>query len=189
MTATILDTAPAERLRMDPGVKVLSSIGLAVGAIFGLAGTFAPSDALRGLAWGIDGLGIVMASALLAVDFFRRGEDRVAAGFLVFLVAESVIVSGAAMDLAASVPSFGAGTGMWALALALISSPPVFPLVVRLLGLVTAALFLATALRIFAGADILPTTSPLPFYIYPLFVATMVGWIITFWRTGKSRSS
>jgi hypothetical protein len=174
---------------MDPGVKVLSSIGLAVGAVFGLAGTFAPSDALRGLAWGIDGLGIVMASALLAVDFSRRGEDRVAAGFLVFLVAESVVVSGAAMDLAASVPSFGAGMGMWAVALALISSPPVFPLVARLLGLVTAALFLATALRIFAGADILPTASPLPFYIYPLFVATMMGWIITFWRTGKRRSS
>ena len=48
---------------MDRGVKVLSSVGLALGAIFGLAGTFAQSASLRGLAWGIDGLGIVMASA------------------------------------------------------------------------------------------------------------------------------
>lgn len=167
---------------MDRGVKILSSIGLAVGGIFGIAGTFAPTASLRGLAWGIDGLGLIMASALLAVAFFRRGQDRVAAGFLVFLVAQSMIVSGAAMDLVESVPSFGAGVGMWALALALISAPAAFPLPVRLLGLVASGLFVLTSLRIFAGAEILPTASPIPFYIYPIFVATFVGWITTIWR-------
>src|SRR5262245_4427087 len=116
---------------MDRGTRLLASMGLALGAALGLAGSFAPSPALRGLAWGIDGLGLVMASALLAVAFFRRGQDRVAVGFLVFMVAESIIVSGAAMDLVESVPSFGAGMGMWAVALALISTPAVFPSVVR----------------------------------------------------------
>lgn len=52
---------------MTTTVKVSASLGLALGGIFGLAGTFAPSDALRGLAWGIDGLALVAASALLAV--------------------------------------------------------------------------------------------------------------------------
>ena len=167
---------------MDRSVKVLSSIGLTIGSVFGMAGTFAPTSSLRGLAWGIDGLGLIMASALLSLAYFRRGQDRVAAGFLVFLVGQSMIVSGAPMELADSVPSFGAGTGMWAVALALISAPGAFPLVVRLLGLITSVLFASTAVRIFAGQEILPTSTPMPFYIYPLFVATMVGWIVAIWR-------
>jgi hypothetical protein len=130
-----------------------------------------------------DGLGLVMASALLTLVFYRRDQDLVASGFLVFAVGEGIILSGAATDLAASVPSFGAGAGMWAVALALISIPRAFPLIVRLLGLGTAILFAATAGQIFAGVQILPTSSPLPFYAYPLFVATFVGWIWTLLKT------
>jgi hypothetical protein len=84
-----------------------------------MAGTFAPSAFLRGLAWGIDGVGLVMASALLTLAFYRKGQDLVASGFLVFVVGEGLILSGAAMDLTASIPSFGAGISLWALALAL----------------------------------------------------------------------
>lgn len=57
------------------GATALASVGLAVGGVLGLAGTFAPSASLRGLAWGIDGLALVMASALLAVLHFRKGHD------------------------------------------------------------------------------------------------------------------
>ena len=83
------------------------------------------------------------------------------------------------MELAASTPSFGAGIGLWALALVLISVPRVFPSVVRAFGLLAAVLFAATALQIFAGAQITPITSPLPFHAYPVLVATMGGWIWT----------
>ena len=86
-----------------------------------MAGTFAPSAFLRGLAWGIDGVGLVMAGALLTLTFYRSGQDLIASGFLVFAVGEGLILSGAAMDLAASVPSFGAGTSLWALALVLMA--------------------------------------------------------------------
>src|SRR5207237_3284167 len=122
---------------------------------------------------------LVMACALLTLRFYRKDQDVVASGFLVFAVGEGIILSGAAMDLAASIPSFGAGTGLWAVALALISVPRAFPLLVRLLGLGTSILFAATAVQIFMGAQILPTSSPLPFYAYPFFVATFVGWIVT----------
>ena len=179
MTGGHDDTGPRCLPVDDRRSIVLASAGLAVGGIFGLAGTFAPSASIRGLAWGIDGLALVMASALLTLRFYRRNEDLVAAGFLVFAVGESVILSSAAMDLTASTPSFGAGVGMWALALALISVPRVFPLVVRLLGLVAAVLFAVTAGRILTGAPITPLTSPLPFHAYPIFVATFVGWIWT----------
>ena len=118
----------------DRGSTALASICLAVGGVLGLAGTFAPTASLRGLAWGIDGLALVMASALLAVMHFRRGHDIVASGFLVFAIAQGLIVSGAALDRAASTPSFGAGSGPRAVGLALISVPQGFPLPVRLSG-------------------------------------------------------
>jgi hypothetical protein len=173
----------------DKGVRTLAAIGLAVGGVFGMAGTFAPSASLRGLLWGIDGVGLVMAAALLTVAFYRQGQDRVASGFLVFAIGEGMVLSGAAMDLAASVPSFGAGISLWALALALISMPRVFPLPVRLLGLFAAVLFGATAVQIFAGAQVTPTTSPLPFHAYPVLVATLAGWIWTLVRGDRSPRS
>ena len=168
----------------DKQIRVVASAGLAVGGVFGMAGTFAPSAALRGLAWGIDGVALVVASTLLTVHYFRQGQDFIASGFLVFAVGEGVILSGAAMDLAASSPSFGAGASLWAAALVLISGPRVFPLVVRILGFVAAAMFAATAVQIFAGAPLLPTTAPLPFYAYPVFVATFFGWIWALLKTG-----
>ena len=70
----------------DPPLVILACIGLALGGIFGIAGAFAPTDALRSLAWGIDGLGIVMAGALLTLKFFRDGSEVVAAGFLVLAI-------------------------------------------------------------------------------------------------------
>jgi len=144
-----------------------------------MAGTFAPTTFLRGLAWGIDGVGLVMASALLTLAFYRKGQDLVASGFLVFVVGEGLILSGAAMDLAASIPSFGAGISLWALALVLISTPRVFPVPVRLLGFLAAVLFGVAALQIFAGIQVTPTTAPLPFHAYPVLVATFAGWIWT----------
>src|SRR3984957_2009886 len=111
---------PSEGGRMnDKSLRVLASIGLGVGGVLGLAGSFAPSASLRGLAWGIDGTALVMACSLLALRFFRIGQEIVAAGFLVFAIGESLIVSGSAMELARSVPSFGGGVGLWAAGLEL----------------------------------------------------------------------
>jgi hypothetical protein len=162
----------------DKTLKALASVGLAFGGALGLAGTFAPSASIRGLAWGIDGAALVMASALLTVHFYKLGQEIVAAGFLVFAVGEGIIMSGAAMDLAASVPSFGAGASLWSVALLLISVPHTFPRLVRILGIIAAALFAATSIQIFAGIEVLPTSHPLPFFAYPVFVATLVGWIV-----------
>ena len=162
---------------MNRSIGILASLGLAVGGLFGVIGTLAPTDSLRGLAWGIDGLGLVMASALLTVGFFRTGHEMVASGFLVFMVGQSLVVSGAAMDLLRSIPSFGAGAGLWAVGLMLISTPRILPIYARLSGIVTALLFAVTALRIFAGEPLVPTSSPLPFLVYPVFVATLGTWI------------
>jgi hypothetical protein len=149
---------------------------LVIGALLGMAGTFMPSDELRGLAWGVDGTALIVGSALLVVHHLRQGNDQLAAGFLVFLAGETLIVSGSAMELAASAPTFAAGAGLWAAALALISASGVLPAFVRATGAVAAILFAVTAARIFGGAGMTPLSRPLPFFAYPFLVATLLGW-------------
>jgi hypothetical protein len=98
----------------DSRLQLLAAIGLVAGAVFGIAGTFAPSASWRGLAWGVDGTALVVASALLAVHHFHRGNVLAAAGFLVCVVGEALVLSGAAMTLEASAPLFAAGVSLWA---------------------------------------------------------------------------
>jgi hypothetical protein len=104
---------------------------------------------------------------------------------LVFAIAEAVIMSGTAAGLAASVPSFAAGTALWATALLLISIPKNFAMPVRLLGLASAILFSIVAAKIFWGEQVLPTSAPLPFYAYPFLVMTFVGWIWSLLREAR----
>jgi len=161
----------------NESLKFLASICLVVGGALGIAGTFAPSNAFRGLAWGVDGVSLVTAGSVLSLIFFRGRLDLVASGFLVFTVGQGLILSTAPMSLTAGVPAFGSGVALWTAGLTLISLPKVFPLAVRLLGLTAAILFAIVAIRIFLGGEVLATTSPLPFFAYPFLVATMVGWI------------
>lgn len=163
-------------------LHMIAPAGLVVGAVLGMAGTFAPSAALRGLAWGLDGTALVLAAALLTMHHFRRGNDLVATGFLVFVVGQTLVLSGAAMDLVASVPSFAAGVGLWATALALISAPRIMPGWVRGVGFIAALLFALVALQVFSGRELTPLSQPLPFFAYPFLVATLFGWAWVHYR-------
>ncbi|MCE3284771.1 MAG: hypothetical protein K0R70_1027 [Steroidobacteraceae bacterium] len=154
----------------------VAPICLVVGAVLGLGGSFAPSASLRGLAWGIDGIALIVAASLLATYLLRRGQDTVAAGFLIFIAGQSLVVSGSALSLEASAPVFGAGAGLWAAALMVISVPDLMPKVVRVVGCVAALLLAATAVQIFAGRSLTPLSEPLPFFAYPLLVFTLLGW-------------
>jgi len=166
---------------MKPGSRssrdIVAAVCLAIGAVFGLSGTMVSHAALRQAFWAIDGVGLVVASALLTMKYLRSGNDCVAAGFLVFAIGESLLVSGTAAGLAGSVPSFGGGVALWAVALLLTSIPREFALWVRLVGGVASLLFAVVAARIFWGEQLLPTASPLPFFAYPFLVMTLVGWI------------
>ncbi len=52
--------------------------GLLVGAVFGLAGTLVASPALQASLWAIDSVALVVATSLLALEYFRAGVDIVA---------------------------------------------------------------------------------------------------------------
>ena len=157
-----------------------------------MAGTFTASAALRSLAWTVDGITIVVGCALLAVHYVREGNDQLAAGFLVFLAGETLIVSGAAMDLVASVPSFAAGAGLWSAALALISASPVMPAFIRVTGAIASVLFAVAAVRMFGGSGLTPLSQPLPFYAYPFLAITLFGWawahVRSSTREGRTRA-
>ncbi len=167
---------------MKNSLNVAAAVGLAIGAIFGMAGTFVAQPELRNSLWAFDSLGLVMATSLLTLKYFRKGNDFVAAGFLVFAIGEAVMLSGTAASLAGSVPAFAAGTALWATSILLISIPKEFPLLVRLVGVASSILFAITAARIFGGEQLLPTSSPLPFFAYPFLVMTFIGWIWTLLR-------
>jgi hypothetical protein len=157
-------------------LRFVAASGLAVGALLGMAGSFAPTPELRAIAWGIDGTSIIVACALLVVHHLRRGDVQLSAGFLVFLVAEALITSGVAVEPAAFGPTFAAGAGMWAAGLALISASAAVPAFVRATGALASVLLATTAIMIFAGRGLNPLTKPLPFYAFPFLALTLFGW-------------
>jgi len=160
----------------------LAAACLVAGGILGMVGSFS-SEAVRGIAWGLDGTLLVLGTALLTVHHIKRGNEQLAAGFLVFVAGQTLVVSGSAMELAASSPVFAAGVGLWAAALALISSSSLIPAFVRITGGIASILFAATALRIYGGAALTPLSRPLPFFAYPFLVLTLFGWAWHHFRT------
>lgn len=159
--------------------NVVAATGLALGGVFGVLGTMVVERKLQAAFWAVDGVGLVVAAALLALRFFRAGNDLAGAGFLVFAIGEGIMLEGTAQSLAGSVPSFAAGTALWSAALLLTSIPKEFAGWIRVVGIIGAVLFAITAARIFWGEQVLPTASPLPFFAYPFLVLTFGGWIWT----------
>ena len=108
-------------------------------------------------------------------------------GFLVFAIGQgAILLSAPAAGLAGSIPAFAAGTALWGTALLLISVPKLFIMPIRILGVLSAVLFIVTSARIFWGEPLQPTSTPLPTYAYPVLVATFIGWIWTLWREADS---
>jgi hypothetical protein len=173
---------------MHSSINIIAAVGLALGGVLGLVGAIVTQQNLQAILWAIDGAGLVMATPLLAIKYFRTGNDIVAGGFLVFAIGEGIILlSGPAAGLAGSIPAFAAGTALWGTALLLVSIPKLFAVPIRILGIASAVLFIITAARIFWGEQLLPTSAPLPTYAYPLLVATFFGWIWTLWREADSK--
>ena len=56
-------------------INIVAAFGLALGAVFGMAGTFVVQPNVQALLWAIDGAGLTMATALLALKYFRAGRE------------------------------------------------------------------------------------------------------------------
>ena len=165
-----------------PQRQIAAPCALVVGAVLGVAGTFASSASVRGLLWGIDGVALVLAGALLTIYHVNRGNNLVAAGFLAFLAGQTLILATAAAPVDSSGPIFGSGVALWAASLVLVSVPSVMPLWVRVVAIAAAVLFSVVAVQSFLGQPLDALSRPLPFFAYPLLAATMFGWAWTHYR-------
>jgi hypothetical protein len=168
-------------------LKLFASACLVLGGVLGMAGSFSPSD-VRGIAWGLDGTALVLGTALLAVHHIKLGHEQLAAGFLVFVAGQTLVVSGSAMELSVSSPTFAAGVGLWAAALALVSASSLMPVFVRVTGAVASLMFAATALKTYGGLALTPLSKPLPFYAYPFLVLTLFGWAWAHYRSDSNNT-
>lgn len=166
-------------------LDIVATIGLVIGGGFGIAGTFVGKAAVQQELWAMDAVGLIVATALMAMKYFRKGDDCVAAGFLVFIAGESLVVSNTAAGLSASVPSFGAGIALWSASLLMTSLPKTFPGWSRLAGIVAAILFAISAARIFWGEQLLPTSAPFPSLGYPFLVLALIGWSLKLLRPSQ----
>ena len=161
---------------MSRALLTIAAACLVIGALLGMGGTFAPADALRRLAWGVDGILLVVGSALFVSHHQQQGNHLPAVGFLVFLAGETLILYGSLVDLTSSGPAFAAGAGLWSAGLLLVSAWGALPQVIRATGAIAAILLAITATRIMAGNDLTPLTRPLPFFAYPFLAITLFGW-------------
>jgi hypothetical protein len=159
-----------------------AAVCLVFGGILGIIGSFLPST-VRGIAWGLDGTALVVGVALLAVHHIKLGHEQLASGFLVFIVGQTLVVSGSAMELEASSPSFGSGAGLWAAGLALVSASSKMPAFVRITGAIASVMFALVALQIYGGTELTPLSKPLPFSAYPFLVLTLFGWAWVHYRS------
>jgi hypothetical protein len=166
----------------ERSIIVIAATGLLIGCALGVAGSIVPSDTFRNLAWATGSAGIIVAGALLAVFHFRKGYDVVAAGFLILALGESVVFSSCATSPGDNIPSFGAGSFLWALSIAILSLQKFFPLIVRLTGITGSLLFASVSISIFSGQQVNALSKPFPFLAYPFYAATLIGWAWTLFR-------
>ena len=143
--------------------EIIAAMGLIVGAVLGIVGSFAPTASLRGIAWGIDGTTIIVGCAIMTIHFLRSGNDMLAAGFIVYAIGEGLVQLVCAMAPDSSSPFFAAGTALWAAGMAMVSFPRGFPAFVRGTGVIAGILFAVTALEIFSGNMLTPLSKPLPY--------------------------
>jgi hypothetical protein len=158
-------------------LNIVAAVGLALGAIFGMVGSVVIAPNLRAISWAVDGTGLIVATVILALGYFRAGKDAVSSGFLIWAIGEAVMLGGTAGTLQTSVPSFAAGAALWSAALFLTCLPKEFAAWTRTAGIIGALLFAATSARIFWGNALTPLSRPLPFFAYPFLVITFAGWM------------
>lgn len=169
---------------MNQTKNIIAAVGLAIGAIFGIAGSIFTAPVAQIVLYEISSIGLTAGCALLAVKFVREEKDLVATGFLLLAIAEAVMTAGASLGQTGGQPSFAAGMALYVPAFLFISLPDTFPTWCRFTAMAACIPFGIAAATIFLGGQV-PSTSALPGAGYALLVASIVGWILTLWRKNE----
>lgn len=183
MSSTI--TAPAPSKTHQPAVPWTIAGALAVGAVLGFGGNFAPVGPVQNLLYALSAAGLVLGAIMLAVRHATAGLTLPAAGFAILALAETRILN--PTDVPGGEASFAAGVLLYAPALLLIALSPWAPWWTRALGALAAVPFAVHALAFFGGVTV-DSDGPIPSVGYALLTLMIVGWIITVLRTPHGRS-
>lgn len=170
---------------MNRSQNLLAAVGLAIGALFGMGGSFIPDPTMQIASYEISSIALTAACALLAIKFIRDEKDFIATGFLLLAIGEAVMTAGAALGSTGGQASFGAGMALYVPAFLFISIPKGFPVWARFTGIAASVPFLIAASKIFLGQVVL-STSTLPGVGYGLLTITIVGWILFLLRENKN---
>ncbi len=169
---------------MNRTANILASIGLAIGALFGVSGSIFTQPIAQIALYQISSVALTAACALLTLKYLRDNKDYIATGFLLFAIAEAVMTAGAALGQVGGQPSFAAGMALYVPAFLFISIPRGFPLWSRLTGIAATIPFCIAASKIYLGGQAL-STSVFPGAGYGLLTITIIGWILTLLREGN----
>lgn len=170
---------------MKTSYNFIASIGLVIGLVFGITGGMLKDPHWQGISYEISSLGLIYASAMLCILYFRKGADLVAAGWLLFAIGEAAMSTGTAGGQPYSQPMFASGMGIYIPALIMISIPSEYPIWARIAGIISAILFAISAGMIFSGNEVL-STHPLPTSGYSVMTIAMIGYI---WRLLKKETT
>ena len=166
--------------------NLIASIGLIIGAVFGIAGGMLTDAHMQACAYEISSIGLIYASAMLCILYLRQSQDVLAAGWLLMCIGEAAMSTGTGGGQPFSQPMFAAGMGIYLPALLMISIPAVYPLWSRISGLIAAGLFTITAGLIYSGTEVL-STHTLPTMAYTLLTIGMIGYIMTLLKKDSSK--
>ncbi len=148
--------------------------GLSLFVVAGLAGGGFKSVTSQSVLFALSSIGLVAAAASLAVHHAEQGQTLVSSGFLVLLVAEVILWAGGRPGDPGYGVAFGGGVLFYIPALLLAAVPPVYPWVVRALGLSAAAMWTAGAAKYLTGAEF-SDTGPLAISSYVVMSAFFIG--------------
>ena len=156
--------------------------GLVVGAVLGFGGNFVGRGSVQDLLFGLSAVGLIVASVLLAVEHASAGDRLAAAGFAVLALGETRILN--TTGVPGGEVAFAAGVFLYAPGLLMVALSPWAPRWVRLVGGLAAIPFAAHALTFFGGGAV-DSAGPLAGIGYALFTVTVLGWVLTVWRSNS----
>ncbi len=163
---------------MNRNVNLVAIIGLAIGAIFGLSGSFVTDPIVTIVLYEISSVGLIVSLTILALKFLKEDRLLLATGFLLFSIGEAIMSGGTAAGELGGQAAFGGGMALYGPALLLISIPKKFPIWGRMTGLAACIPFGLVASKIFLGEVVL-SSSALPGAGYGLLTLTIISWIWT----------
>lgn len=179
MTATTSREVSRGALDFDRTRPVIIG-GLALGVLLGFGGNFVGQGSVQDVMFGVSAAGLITASVLLTVEHALAGHRFAAAGFALLALGETRVLN--PTDVPGAEAGFAAGVLLYAPGLLLIALEAWAPLWVRILGAIAAIPFAAHGLMFLGGAEF-DHTGPLAAAGYTLYTVTVIGWLVTVWRS------